>query len=154
MRRASSLFLGEVLMRIVSLAKNHEKCRALVNRVKQRFHFIRQERGLKGAFVFSLQKIKNKFARHADPLALAEPAPLTSMIRENVHGYNLIKVRSDYYAIKHGFYFDIQVFQGGGYAPGTFLKAGSIRELEALVNQYRCNNAAPRMGNENFKDLI
>jgi len=52
------------------------------------------------------KKIKKEFPRQARVEVVRDWAPLTRLIQENVHGYNIVQVRNLFYGIRQGFPFD------------------------------------------------
>ena len=56
------------------------------------------------------------------------------MVKGNISGYNIIKVLSDYYAVQHGYLFEIDDVDNGKYPPGTILKGKTVPEVVRQID--------------------
>jgi radical SAM superfamily enzyme YgiQ (UPF0313 family) len=55
------------------------------------------------------------------------------LVRLNVGPYNIIKVLSDYFAVRHGYPFEFDDFINDKYPKGACLRASTVPELEELI---------------------
>jgi len=59
------------------------------------------------------------------------------MVKKDVDGYNILKVLSDYCAVKHGYNYDLEKDLKELYSPDVYLKAKTVKEVERLIEQQR-----------------
>lgn len=57
------------------------------------------------------------------------------MVKKDVDGYNILKVLSDYCAVKHGYNYDLEKDLKGLYPPDVYLKAKTVKEVERMIEQ-------------------
>ncbi len=76
-----------------------------------------------------------------------------SLVKENFCGYNILKVLSDFYAIKHGFLFDRGMAESGGYEPGACFKGKRVSDVQNLLTNYVSANNPPVTTSEETKSV-
>jgi radical SAM superfamily enzyme YgiQ (UPF0313 family) len=57
------------------------------------------------------------------------------MVKRDVHGYNILKILSDYCAVKHGYTYELEKDLKGLYPPDVYLKGKTVKEVERLIEQ-------------------
>ncbi|MDO8426671.1 MAG: radical SAM protein [Deltaproteobacteria bacterium] len=107
------------------------------NAKERRLHIVKFNGGFYGYDPEECPELKGLRPSAPDIAGLKRDNPADiRLIREGLHGYNIIKAEGVFYGIRQGQPFDINRAQSDGYERGLVFKGGSIREVENSVSYF------------------